>query len=310
MTTSRAAINRSVTYPHLQPNTSYTIVIHVTDANGNAASTTLTFDTFSAANYAWEAEDFDHDGGLFIDNPQTNAYAGLGAIVGVDALQVNFAGTYLYRTNGMDTEVNGDQPRAQYQGTGFSDYTAGYFSDGAWMNYTRNYPAGTYYVYGRMATGGGADSSVTLSEVTSGWGTTNQTTTQLGTFAVPFTAWESYTFVPLRDNSGNLLPVTFNGSTNTLRVSRPTPTPALQDVNVNFLMLVPQFTLHAAHNGANVMLSFGTQTGFNYQLQYKTNLTDAAWQPLGSPIPGDGTVKSINDPVLTGGRRFYRAAIQ
>jgi hypothetical protein len=53
-----------------------------------------------------------------------------------------------------------------------------------------------------------------------------------------------------------------------------------------------------------------TQTGFNYQLQHETHLTDATWQPLGSPIPGDGTVKSVNDPVISGGSRFYRAAIQ
>ncbi|HWF18854.1 MAG TPA: hypothetical protein VG754_06275 [Verrucomicrobiae bacterium] len=300
---------RTVTYPHLQPNTSYTVVINVRDGNGNPAATTINFDTFSAANYTWEAEDFDHDGGQFTDNPQTNAYSGLGAVTDVDAHQVNFAGTYLYRTNGCDTEVNGDQPRAQYQGTGFTDYTAGYFSDGAWMNYTRHYPTGTYNVYGRMATGGGADSSCTLAEVTSGWGTTNQTLGSLGTFSVPFTAWESYTFVPLRDDSGNLVSVTFNGSTNTLQVGRPTPITLLQDVNVNFLMLVPVFNIQATPNGANLNLSFATQSGFKYQVQYKTNLTDVGWISLGSAVSGNGTVKSVSDS-LAGTHRFYRVAIQ
>jgi hypothetical protein len=40
-------------------------------------------------------------------------YAGLSAIVNVDTHQVNFAGTDLYRPNGMDTEVNGDVVRSQ-----------------------------------------------------------------------------------------------------------------------------------------------------------------------------------------------------
>ncbi len=71
---------------------------------------------------------------------------------------VNFAGTYLYRTNGMDTEINGDILRPQYQGTGYSDYSIGYFSPGSWANYTRHYPAGRYNVYARLATGSfGAD---------------------------------------------------------------------------------------------------------------------------------------------------------
>ena len=33
------------------------------------------FDTYNPS-YTWEAEDYDHDGAQFIDNPQTNAYAG------------------------------------------------------------------------------------------------------------------------------------------------------------------------------------------------------------------------------------------
>ena len=176
----------------------------------------------------------------------------------------------------MATEVNGDYPRSQYQGTGFKDYTMGYYSDGAWANYTRHYPAGTYNVYGRLAEGdaSGLPSDATLSEVTSGWGTTTQTTNFLGVFTIPNTGWEAYTFVPMRDDNGNLVSLTFNGSTNTLQLARPgTAGDALfPDVNANFLMLVPLFNIHASHSGANVVVSFLTQTGFNYQVEYKTHL--------------------------------------
>jgi len=130
----------------------------------------------------------------------------------------------------------------------------------------------------------------------------------LGSFSVPFIGWESYTFVPLRDTNGNLVSLTFNGSTNTLRLTRPSPTPTLQDVNVNFLMLVPEFQLTVSYQAPNVVISFPTQSGFKYQLQYKTNLSDPSWTALGGPIAGDNTVKSVNDPIA--GRRFYRAVVQ
>jgi hypothetical protein len=85
-------------------------------------------------------------------------------------------------------------------------------------------------------------------------------------------------------------------------------------VNVNFLMLVPvasappAVTLTAAHVGANIQVSFNTASGFTYQVQWKANLTDATWTSLGAPIAGDGTIKSVSDPIGTS--RFYRVSIQ
>lgn len=300
-----------VTYPHLQPNSPYVITVSITDANGNTSTANVTFDTMSPNNYTWEAEDFDHDGGLFIDNPQTNAYAGSNAVAGVDSVQVNFGGTELYRPNGMDTEINGDVKRPQYldPANPQSDYSIGYYSDGAWANYTRNYPAGTYNVFGRFAAGGGA-TDATLSQVVTNWGTVNQVSNVLGTFSIPNTSgWEGYAYVPLRDNNGNLVAVTFNGSTNTLNLSRPVDNPVSPDVNVNFLMLAPVFTASASHSGTNVVVSFQTMSGFNYQVQYKTNLTDPAWISLGSPVPGKNVLQSVTNPA-TATTRFYRVQIQ
>jgi hypothetical protein len=289
----------------LQPNTVYTAVVTVTDANGNITTTTRSFDTFNAAIYTWEAEDFDYGGGHFIDNPQTNAYAGLSASVNADTRQVNFAGTDLYRPNGMDTEINGDVVRPQYSGTGYSDYSIGYFSPGSWANYTRHYPAGSYDIYARLASGGGA-TTCTLSQVTVGWGTTSQTTNLLGTFSVANTAWESYNYIPLKNAAGNLVTVSFSGSTNTLQLGRPGN--ATSDCNANFLMLVPVFAINATQTGTNIIISFPTQSGFNYKVQYKNNLLDAVWTPLGS-FAGNNMAKSISDPI-TGNARFYTVLIQ
>jgi hypothetical protein len=310
---SGSLLNWNVSYPHLLANTTYTVTISATDLNGNLAATSVSFDTFSPANYTWEAEDFDHDGGQFIDNPQTNAYLGLAAIVDVDTHQVNFAGVDLYRPNGMDTEINGDSKRAQYLGIGNTnvDYTVGYFSGGSWLNYTRHYPAGSYNVYGRLAAGNGNATSVTLSKVTGGWGTTSQTTNFLGTFNVASTGWESYNLIPLRDDSGNLVTVALNGSTNTLQVG--IPVGVLSDCNVNFLMLVPassvSITLTATISSGTITIAFPTQNGSSYQLLYKNSLTDLSWTPIGSPLSGNGSIESINQPV-SGTMRFYRVQIQ
>ena len=83
---------------------------------------TRSFDTFNPTNYTWEGEDFDYDGGQFIDNPQTNAYYGLPAVDGCGYASGEFCCrssiSLSYQSaglpgegNGMATEVNGDLPR-------------------------------------------------------------------------------------------------------------------------------------------------------------------------------------------------------
>jgi len=191
-----------------------------------------------------------------------------------------------------------------------NDYTMGYYSDGAWANYTRTYPAGSYNIYGRMATASTTGTDATLALVTDGWGTTSQTTNILGAFAIPNTGgWETYAFVPLRDSSGNVATITLNGSTNTLQLGRPVDSPASADVNVNFLMLVPVLQTSVAQVGNNVVVKFPTTTGFKYQLQYKTNLTDPTWLPVGSPVPGNNGTQTVSDAINLG-PRFYRVQVQ
>ncbi|MDB6017157.1 MAG: Beta-agarase [Pedosphaera sp.] len=310
---SGSANNWNVSYPHLLPNTTYKATISITDVNGNVVLKNSTFNTFSAANYTWEAEDFDYNGGLWFDNPQTNAYTGVTSVAGVDFNDLNTGSTVgtgnhwtVYRPNGMETAINGDVVRPAYNGTGMVDYSVGFFATNEWMNFTRTYPAGTYNVYARMATSGATNSLASLSLVTSGWGTASQTTNYLGTFVViPGANFEIYSYCPLTDAAGNLVPLTLNGSTNTLQVGRPDGT----DINVNYLVLAPAFVLNATRSGGNILLSFPTQAGFNYQVQYKTNLTDLTWTPLGSAVSGNDALMSVPDPA-TGTSRFYRVQVQ
>jgi len=55
-------------------------------------------------------------------------------------------------------------------------------------------------------------------------------------------------------------------------------------------------------------LSFPTQNGFNYTVQYTTNLTSAVWQAL-PVIVGDGSIDMVGD-TATQSQRFYRLSIQ
>jgi hypothetical protein len=225
---------RTVSAP-LAANTIYSVVIAVTDAGGNVASNTVPyFDTISPA-YTFEAEDFDYNGGDYINNPQPNAYAGLSSVSGIDySNSLTGTGNADYRPQGLENEGASDIPRLAYSG-GLQDYDVGYNygGDGNWGNYTRSFPAGTYYVFMRSANGPASDSE-SMYQVIAGQGTVNQTTSLLGTFsAINTGGWQTYAWVPLLNSSGGLATFT-GGSVETLRV-----TTVNGGNNINCYMLVP-----------------------------------------------------------------------
>jgi hypothetical protein len=122
----------------LTSNTLYSAAIQIGDATGAVANQTVTFDTISPS-YTWEAEDWDYDGGQFIDNPQTNSYAGRTTGFG-DAQNSNGGAAYRPIDPGLSTEGIGSPEtsyqRLQYIGTGQQDYDVG-FTDGVISANTR-----------------------------------------------------------------------------------------------------------------------------------------------------------------------------
>jgi hypothetical protein len=72
--------------------------------------------------------------------------------------------------------------------------------------------------------------------------------------------------------------------------------------DMNLFAKVPA-TLSSARDGNNVVLSFATQIGVQYQILYKNSLTDPTWQVL-TTVTGDGTVKTHSD-LLGSASRFY-----
>ncbi len=79
------------------------------------------------------------------------------------------------------------------------------------------------------------------------------------------------------------------------------------DINGFQIQAVP-FAINAGYDGTNAIVSFLTRSGFNYQLQYKNNLTDAAWISIGNPVSGNDSVQSVGD-LVGQNSRFYRVQI-
>ncbi len=216
---SGSPTNWQVTCP-LVLNTKHTAVITITADNSERVTTTVSFNDFSATNYQFEAEDYDYNGGQYFDTPQTDAYAGRASIAGVDNVQSDLnANPFLYRPNSPapSTTLAGDGLRPQFSSG--TDYNIGFFGAGSWLNYTRHYPAGTYYVEGRFAEGTTSTEAL-LSQLASGYGTSVQTSNVLGTFFVsPTGGWQTWGWATLTDTNGNPVKLRFDGSLPTLQLA-------------------------------------------------------------------------------------------
>jgi uncharacterized membrane protein len=67
------------------------------------------------------------------------------------------------------------------------------------------------------------------------------------------------------------------------------------------------FSLAITRSGTNVVVSFPTETGFDYDLRFQTSLTDTNWNLLAT-IPGNGAARSLTDPA-TNAARVYRVIV-
>lgn len=67
-------------------------------------------------------------------------------------------------------------------------------------------------------------------------------------------------------------------------------------------------TLGAPAPGPTV--SWPYVSGYNYQVEYKNNLTDSAWQPVAGTVHINGNQAFLTDPVPVSGQRFYRVVAQ
>ena len=298
----------------LANDTEYTAVIAAADATG-AATVSESFDTINPAYYTFEVEDWDYSTtndttvlyGQFFDNPQVDYYWLFGAAAGIDYLKKPLGSACAeaaYRPQGLATTGTGDKPRAQYISQGYTDYEVGCNSPGDWGNYTRTYPAGVYNIYCRISGGGPTANSASLGLVTGGQGTTKQTTGTMGTFATAGLAWETYTFEPLLDGSGNLVAWAAAGDVETLRFTQ-----VNADDNVNFFLLVPAAPGISANDifqGTPVTLTMDGKAlhPLYYQWQTDNGTGGATWSNLGG-----ATRPAYAPPTTNAGNFEYRVVL-
>ena len=216
---SGSSSNKHVVYQGLQSNTTYAVSITVTDSFHFTASTATYFETtwvgLPPVLYLWEAEDFDFDGGSFINNPvlcdtpgNPNCYFGKVGIEGVDEHSFGAGGSHLYRPDdAICTSVSGDFSRRDHALAGMQDYRIDPFIGDEWVNYTRDWTSGDYWVIARLSTDVGLAGTVTLSQVNP-----DTSTTDLGTFTIANgRGWSTYDNVYLKDTNGNIATITLNG---------------------------------------------------------------------------------------------------
>ena len=336
----------NVSYPGLQPNSNYTAVISVTDFNNQTHSTTVNFDTFSANNYTWEAENFDFDptlspvpngsghryidGAILTSATAPNSYFGqtgdggqpyapgqiiLPVIDYAQAFNNVLPSPTVYRTNEViPIAVTSDARRqnllnAQLQQINpyIQNYDIYNLTNGGWINYTRTFPSGNFYLYARLSAGNTL-TNFQCAQVVSGAGTTLQVSNILGSFQATGDAYATWKYAQLMSNS---LPAVLSlGGVETLQMSGD------WNERVDFFILVPvvanPVSIMPSINGANIQLSFPTQTGHTYTMYYKNNLTDSSWTLLvggGNPVTGNGLTQSVTDG-LGPGHRFYLLTIQ
>lgn len=71
------------------------------------------------------------------------------------------------------------------------------------------------------------------------------------------------------------------------------------------LVRLPDDDLLASIVLSAVDIRWAGRTNVSYQVQYQTNVSDANWVNLGSPMPGSGT-NWVTDRIVGSPQRFYR----
>jgi hypothetical protein len=93
------------------------------------------------------------------------------------------------------------------------------------------------------------------------------------------------------------------------RYFMPTPTPRGANV-IPVQITPPEITGLVLLPNGDVQFSFGTATGYSYQVLFKNDLNDPQWMPLGDPQSGTGSSLNVTDNIGVNPQQFYRIFVQ
>jgi hypothetical protein len=234
----------------------YTVGLLAVDADGATNTASLRFDTFSPLHPVIELEDYNFDGGRYIDGPilipegseiATNAYLGQVGIAGVDFEEAGGGtGGSTYRPGDpVGIKRSLDYLRAPYRDAGGPenqvwDYDVHEIVAGETLSYTRTFPDDVYEVYLRQSLINVESAETALEHVTRD-DEGEETVIELGRFRGENGGFE-YRNVPLRDSRGLRVAVRLVG-VETLRLRQLASTPSDGVIAQNYLVFVPAPTL-------------------------------------------------------------------
>ncbi len=245
-----AGTTRTGTLGGFEKNRSYLGQVTVTDSGGTSRSAMIAFDTFSADARTVEAEDYDFDGGQFLNSPIRSAEGG-GVFENSYTDRVGTAGTDYqdnrsgpsgndspYRTQDavrMQRSLDNRRPSLFNNDQGIYDYEVGDIAVDDWMNYTREFAAGSYEVYLRESVVNLEKADSVLEEISSVPGTAPKL---LGTFLGVQSGFTARN-VALTDGTGKNRAVLRLSGRKTLRLRHLTPDSDVGARYLNYLVFVP-----------------------------------------------------------------------
>jgi hypothetical protein len=62
--------------------------------------------------------------------------------------------------------------------------------------------------------------------------------------------------------------------------------------------------------GTGVSITFPSEAGINYVLEYKNSLDDTVWTPLPPPTTATSSVTALQDTNTPAASRYYRVRLQ
>jgi hypothetical protein len=260
LTVTGTGTNRVVTLTGLEENVDYHVTLRAVDAEGLVTERLLRLDTFRTDNLVIEVEDYNFEGGQFIDNPiaspeqsfSNDGYSWQRGIPDVDYSDTRPVPdppnpddpNAPYRIDdAVRMQRTFDHARPRYIEAGGSaafvfDYDVGDIAADEWLNYTRTFPAGHYEVYLRESLANMSSGESRLELVTGDRTQPNQTTVQLGSFLGRLTGFQYGNFA-LTDGTGLNKEVLSLSGVTTFKLRQITPDPGDGRRLLNYLVFRP-----------------------------------------------------------------------
>ncbi|MBX3731144.1 MAG: hypothetical protein KF791_00970 [Verrucomicrobiae bacterium] len=244
---------RTATLGGLEADRTYVGRIEVSDAAGTLRTVPLWFDTFSAAVRMVEAEDYNFDGGGYLNDPERvpegsgewpNAYndrIGMPDVDFRDTRAVPNGANTMYRTADpvrMQRALDNRRRDLFNNDLDIFDYEIGDLAAGEWMQYTRDFDAGSYEVYLRQSIINLERADSVLELVVGDPAQPEPAVRLLGSFLGEQTGFTARN-VPLTDGTGQIRSVVRLEGRTTLRLRHLTADTATGMRYLNYLAFVP-----------------------------------------------------------------------